>query len=174
MALAVAFAVLLALLGAKRLVHQLALAGDEVAEFLQHLPHLAALAALGVLLRPCCSRSSMSRSSDSICWAASLEPDFAISSSWSSIFCRSRWDSCCCGWPLGLPLRVALGLLGELAEEIVERLSQLRHQLLDFFLGGAVLDRLGQPVLRLPQPLLGFRQVTLLQPQRQRPQLVDG
>ena len=67
-----------------------------------------------------------------------------------------------------------LGLLGELLEELRQRLTQLLHELLDLLVGGALLERLLQPVLGRAQGALGVRQVAVLDAQGNVPELGDG
>jgi hypothetical protein len=53
-------------------------------------------------------------------------------------------------------------------------LTQLLHQALDLGVRCAFLDRLGEPVLNVPEPALGLRQTpTVLDPEGDVPQLVD-
>ena len=68
---------------------------------------------------------------------------------------------------------LAFGLLGELLHELRQRLAQLLHELADFLVRCALLERLGQVLLRLAQPALGVGQIAVLQSHRDMPELVD-
>ena len=72
-----------------------------------------------------------------------------------------------------LQRRLALGLPGELLQELRQRLAQLLHQALDLLVAGAVAQRLLQLLLRRPQRALGVGQIAVLDPQRHVPQLGD-
>ena len=71
-------------------------------------------------------------------------------------------------------VRHVAGLLLKLLHVVVERLPQLLHELLDLLLGGTVLERLGELVLRVAQRAFGVGEVAVLDPQRDVPELVDG
>ena len=67
-------------------------------------------------------------------------------------------------------LRVLAHLLGERLQELVERRPQVVHQLLEFLVGGAALERLTQRLLGGAQLLLGVGDVAVLELGRHRPQ----
>ncbi len=71
-------------------------------------------------------------------------------------------------------VRVLHRALGEFAQELVHGLAQFRHQLVDLLVGGVVLQRLLQRLLRLAQPLLRSGQVAVLDRQRHLPHVVGN
>ena len=68
---------------------------------------------------------------------------------------------------------VLLRALGEFAQELVHRLTQFLHELVDFLVAGAALERLLERLLRLAKPLFGRRKVAVLDAERDLPEIVD-
>ena len=67
-------------------------------------------------------------------------------------------------------LRIVAQLLGELAQEIVQRRAQVFRQLLDLLVAGAALQRLLERLLRGPQRLVDVGDIAVLDGDRERPQ----
>ena len=70
-------------------------------------------------------------------------------------------------------LRILAHFLGERLQELVHGGAQLIHQLFDFFVARAALERLPQRLLRLAQRLLGLRHVSVFELDRHVPQPRD-
>ena len=90
------------------------------------------------------------------------------SASRSSVICL-LWASRLC-WGLA----ILLGLGHQLVEELVHRLLQLIHQLLDLLVRGAAVERILQGLLGRAQRHLRIADPAFLQPQRRLPQHVLG
>ena len=67
---------------------------------------------------------------------------------------------------------LVLGVLRQLLDVLAQRVAQLLHQAVDLGVGRALLQRLGELVLRVAQRPLRVRQVAVLDAQRELPQAV--
>ena len=67
---------------------------------------------------------------------------------------------------------VALRLLCEFVEELVESGAQVLHELSQFFLGGATIHRVAKRLLRCAQVALGVGEATVLDAQCHLPQKI--
>ncbi len=161
---------LLALL-AEGVVEQLLLTADDVAELVHHLAHALVLALVGhaARLQPVEQVAQL---------AQHLLGHVAVAGARHVLEVAQHLLEILRGHELVVavqPLhrRRVLRLLGELLEELRQRLTQLLHELLDLLVGGALLERLLQPVLGRAQGALGVRQVAVLDAQRDVPELGD-
>ena len=113
----------------------------------------------------------MFSSCDSSSCACSRLPDLARFSIWSISRSMSLWRN---SWP-GCIWSARFGFfcaaLGEFPQEFVHRRAQLLHELVDFLVAGAALERLLERLLRLAKPLLGRRQVAFLDAERDLPEI---
>ena len=70
-------------------------------------------------------------------------------------------------------LRIVAELLGELAQEIIQRGAQIVGELLDLLVGGAAFQRLLERLLRRAQRLVDVADVAVLDGDGERPQAGD-
>ncbi len=70
-------------------------------------------------------------------------------------------------------VRVPPRLLGHRLQEFLHRLAKLVGEPRDLLVGGAVLQRLAERLLRVAERLCGERQVAVLDAERDRPEIVD-
>ena len=162
------------LVHAERLVHHLLLAPHDLAELVHLLAHLALLAALAALLLAA-GLQVVHHLLELRQQLLRLVPVARLRQVLDLV--HQLFQVALAQFLAGLHLigevRVLLRALGEFAQEFVHRLAQLLHELVDFLVAGAALERVLQRLLRLAKPLLGGREVALLDAERDFPEIGD-
>ena len=162
---------LLTTLLAERVVEQLLLARDDVAELVHHLAHALVLALVGHAARLQTIQQVAQLAQHLLGHVAVARARHVLEILQHLIEILRRHHLVAAG-ALRL-LLLALGLLAQLVEELRQCLPQLLHQALDLLVGCALLDGFRQALLGGLQRTLGIREVAVLDAQRHVPQLGD-
>jgi hypothetical protein len=157
------------------IVEELLLLADDVPELVHHLHHLIALLALTLLaLRHAAVLQLLEQISQLaqhfLGTLARTLPRHVL-----DIAHHALEILLANGLPVVTKLRrlLAFRLPRHLLEKLVQRLPKLIHELADFLVRRAILQRLREPLLRFAQGPLGIRQITVFKPHGHMPKLVD-